>query len=94
MNTQTNDQRDHDLWKQAKKRVSFRRHFAAYLIVNGFLWCLWLFSGARMHSGFPWPLFPMLGWGIGIAFAYYDAFLNPGNDAVSREYEKLKNQSR
>lgn len=94
MNTQPTDQRDQDLWKQAKKRVSFRRHLAAYVIVNSFLWCMWFFTGAETDHGFPWPVFPMLGWGIGLAFDYYGAYHSPGNDAVSREYEKLKNKSR
>jgi hypothetical protein len=27
------------------------------------LWVIWLITGA----GYPWPVWPMLGWGIGVA---------------------------
>jgi hypothetical protein len=80
------------LWQQAKKRVDFRRHLATYIIVNGFLWALWFFTG-RKHAGgnFPWPIWPTLGWGIGLAFNFYSAYFN-NISAVEREYEKLKNK--
>ncbi|HEX3200787.1 MAG TPA: DUF1707 domain-containing protein [Actinomycetes bacterium] len=34
-----------------------------YLAVIALLWLIWLVSGA----GYPWPVWPMLGWGIGVA---------------------------
>jgi hypothetical protein len=33
-----------------------------YLLVIGLLWLVWLVSGA----GYPWPVWPMLGWGVGV----------------------------
>ncbi len=87
-------EREKELWKQAKRRVGFRRHLAAYIIVNSFLWAMWLFTEPRMEDKVPWPIFPMLGWGIGLAFDYYGAYMSNGSDAVEREYEKLKNKSR
>ena len=34
-----------------------------YLAVMALLWLIWLLAGA----GYPWPVWPMLGWGIGVA---------------------------
>ena len=34
-----------------------------YLAVMALLWLVWLVTGA----GYPWPIWPMLGWGIGVA---------------------------
>ena len=34
-----------------------------YLVVIALLWLIWLVTGA----GYPWPIWPMLGWGIGVA---------------------------
>jgi hypothetical protein len=34
-----------------------------YLAVMALLWLIWLATGA----GYPWPVWPMLGWGIGVA---------------------------
>ena len=33
------------------------------LAVMALLWLIWLVTGA----GYPWPVWPMLGWGIGVA---------------------------
>jgi Domain of unknown function (DUF1707)/2TM domain len=34
-----------------------------YLAVIALLWVIWLVTGA----GYPWPVWPMLGWGVGVA---------------------------
>jgi Domain of unknown function (DUF1707)/2TM domain len=34
-----------------------------YLAVMALLWLIWLVTGA----GYPWPIWPMLGWGMGVA---------------------------
>lgn len=82
-------QRDRRLWRVAKKRVAFRRHFFAYLIVNSFLWLLWFWqTGGRSYAN-PWPLWVTFGWGIGVAFNYYDAFHGRGSQAIEKEYDKL-----
>lgn len=87
-----NDPKDELLWKQARRRVAFKRQLAAYIIVNSFFWALFFFSGTdKVYSGkIPWPIWPMLGWGIGIAFSYYKAYMADEPNAVEKEYEKLK----
>jgi Domain of unknown function (DUF1707)/2TM domain len=61
-----------DLPSPAPSRVPDRRptgrprldpQARTYLAVMALLWLIWLLTGA----GYPWPVWPMLGWGIGIA---------------------------
>ncbi|RYZ18663.1 MAG: 2TM domain-containing protein, partial [Chitinophagaceae bacterium] len=48
--------------------------------------------GARSYgAGVPWPVWPTLGWGIGIAAQWFGAF-GPGSnhaDPAESEYQKL-----
>jgi hypothetical protein len=84
-------EKDRELWRIAKKRVGFKRHFATYLIINTMFWFLWYFTEREVKDNdFPWPVWPMLGWGIGLAFNYLEAYVFVKRDAVEREYEKLK----
>lgn len=86
-------EKDQELWRLAKRRVSFKKHLATYLIVNLFFWCIWWFSGERdEEGGFPWPAWSMLGWGIGVAFEFVSVYLSNKTDSVEREYEKLKKE--
>jgi hypothetical protein len=83
-------EREKELWKLAKKRVAFKRHFATYLVINGMFWALWYFTDHKDESaGVPWPIFPMLGWGIGILFGFLNAYVFTNRDSVEREYERL-----
>ena len=84
-------ERDPRLWKMAKKRAGFKSHFINYLIVNAFLWAVWWFTGSNDGDpGWPWPLWPTLGWGVAIVFHYFDAYIYPEANSAEREYEKLK----
>ena len=85
--------KDPQLWYIAQRRASFKYHLATYIIVNIFFWILWYFSGRHSsHEGWPWPIWPMLGWGIGLFFHYLGAYVFPKENSVEREYEKLKKQ--
>ena len=87
-------EKDRELWKLAKKRVGFKRHLGTYIIVNSFLWAIWFLTDHKHddeeNGGFPWPIFPMLGWGIGIMFSFLNAYVFTKYDSVEKEYEKLK----
>lgn len=97
---QTTQERDEFLWKQAKKRVGFKMHLRSYLIVNAGLWLIyllsdgWTLSNANFRGAhFPWPLFAMIGWGIGLVSHYLSAYsTNNERSQVEREYEKLRQQ--
>ncbi len=86
-------EKERELWKIAKKRVGFKRHLATYIVINAFFWFLWFFTDHNdTHAGVPWPIFPMLGWGIGVMFSYLGAYVFTKHDSVEKEYEKLKGQ--
>lgn len=88
--------KDPELWEIAQKRAKFKRHFITYLIVNVFLWAMWYLNygnfGEPRENDYPWPIWPTLGWGIGIAFQYADAYMFPKSNTVETEYEKLKRE--
>ncbi|HZA71962.1 MAG TPA: DUF1707 domain-containing protein [Propionibacteriaceae bacterium] len=39
-----------------------RFHLVSYVVVLAGLWLIWALTGA----GYPWPIWPMLGWGLGL----------------------------
>jgi hypothetical protein len=91
------ENKDEKLWAIAQKRADFKKKLFTYLIVNGFLWLIWLFTNQNNsgnYSNIPWPIWPTLGWGIGIAFQYFDAYNKAGNSLADKEYEKLKNNAK
>jgi hypothetical protein len=93
--------RDPYLWKQAKARVGFRMHLRTYLIINSTLWIIWAVTSVAFRSPshwgfiFPWPIFPTLGWGIGLASHYFGVYRGGSEkDMIEREYQKLTSQQR
>jgi len=64
----TDEMSEEQIYEEAKKRVEekkgFRIHAIAYIAVNAFLALIWWLTGA----GFPWFVFPLGGWGIGLLF--------------------------
>jgi hypothetical protein len=90
--------KDPQLWHLAHKRASFKKHLATYIVMNLFFWILWYFTkhenkGADV-TGVPWPVWPGIGWGIGIVFHFIGAYVATGDNSVEREYDKLKNQNK
>jgi hypothetical protein len=72
---------------QIQKRTEFRTHAVAYVLVNSFLVVMWAVTG----SGLFWPIFPILGWGIGVAFHAWDVYRQPPTEArIRREMERLR----
>jgi hypothetical protein len=89
------ENRDEHLWRIAKKRASFKKQLASYIIINSFLWALWFFTTGAYDSEYnliPWPIWSTLGWGIGLAFSYYGAYMDNRENDTLREYQKLKDK--
>jgi hypothetical protein len=89
---------DQELRKIAIRRVREKRelymHFASYLVVNTALVTIWAITGA----GYPWFVWPLVGWGVGIAFHAFAVFFRvdpiPGGprdeSAIAREIGRLR----
>lgn len=88
------EERDRQLWRIAQKRAKFKKHLASYIIVNGFLWAMWYITDGRENENIieAWPIWCTLGWGIGIAFSYYDAYHDSKEEATMKEFQKLKDR--
>ena len=61
-------------------------HAAIYLVVNALIVVVWASSGA----GYFWPIWAMLGWGIGLAFHGWSVYLQKriSEDEIRREMER------
>jgi hypothetical protein len=79
---------DAQLHEQARKRVEFKVHLITYCIVIGALWMIWFFTG----SNYPWPVWPMAAWGIGLIFHFMFEYKPAKFLSEEEEFEKLKNK--
>jgi hypothetical protein len=72
--------------KRLKDKRDFKSHVATYLIVNALLVVIWAVSG----QGYFWPIWPILGWGIGLALNAWTAYFQKpiSEDDISREMER------
>lgn len=88
--------KDPMLWSLARRRASFKRHLTTYLVINAFFWILWFILGRKTYGtdGVPWPVWPMLGWGIGLAFHFFGAYVNNEHRSIEKEYQKLQNKNK
>ncbi len=86
--------RDERLWQLARKRANFKRSLLSYIVINAFLWAIWWFTSGRYSGwgGIPWPLWVMLGWGIGIVMQYINAYGGNKQDLAEREYNSLQQE--
>jgi hypothetical protein len=75
MVTDTRDQTARDrAVTRLKKRRDFRGHLLVYLLVNTFIVVIWAVTDAH---GFFWPVFPIVGWGIGVVMNAWDVYWRP-----------------
>lgn len=79
--------------RRLKDRTALMYHIAAYVIVNIFLVFVWALSGA----GYPWFLWCLAPWGVGLAFHVFAYFIGDRNDSakqrmIQKEMEKLQQE--
>ncbi len=75
---------------QLRRKRALQAHLLAYVTVNVFLGGIWWATGA----GFYWPMFPLLGWGIGLAFHIWDVY-SPSvmsEERIQREMRRLSHR--
>ena len=86
---------DKELYELAAKRVKDKKdflvHLSVYIVVNIALIIIWALTGA----GFPWFVFPLAGWGIGVIFHFLGVFVFDRGTKwerreIEKEYQRLK----
>ncbi len=91
------DTSEADLRRRVKERVQARIalgiHIALYVLVNLGLIAIWAASGAH----YPWFMWPVFGWGVGIVAHVITYFYGPGSPgedrAVARELRRLQTRT-
>jgi hypothetical protein len=73
----------------AEARRGFRIHAAVYALVNTGLITLNALLWAFADVNFPWAIFPLVCWGIGLAFHYYYGYRHPDITIRNRQ-EKIE----
>jgi hypothetical protein len=87
----TKDERRRRAHAVAEARYRFRWHLGIYVAVNAVLVGIWSLT----TSDFPWPLLPIVFWGIGLTSHYVSAYRRPGwiereTDRILADEEKRK----
>lgn len=72
-----------------KKKRDFRTHLVVYVLVNAFLVLIWAMT---TPDGVFWPVFPMVGWGIGVVMNAWDVYFADefSEETIQREIERLQ----
>jgi hypothetical protein len=74
-----------------RKRRALRGHARSFFVVNGFIFLLWLTLAASVGVWFPWFVFPLLGWGMGMTMHAlgYRSWVNEHAGELRRARERL-----
>lgn len=74
--------------RQLKKRRDFKIHLLIYIMVNAFLTVIWFANSGAFY----WPIFLIVGWGIGIVANAWDAYSNdvPTEAQISRQMDRMR----
>ncbi len=86
---------EEEIYRKAREKVEEKKgfyvHFIVYILVNILLIIIWAVTGA----GFPWFIFPLGGWGIGVLFHFLGVFVFSRQTSwekreIEKEVERLK----
>lgn len=74
--------------RRLKKRRDFFTHLLVYVLVNVFLVAIW---AATSSGGFFWPIFPIVGWGIGVVMNAWDVWRPEefSDEQIAREIQRM-----
>lgn len=70
--------------ERVRAKKGFYSHLAVYILVNLMLVAIWFFTGAQYF----WPMWVMLGWGIGLIINGVAVFSKRDSGWEMREIEK------
>lgn len=83
-----------ELYRHAQQRVRTRKKFYSHVITWVVMSVFFILLNLATTEYF-WAIFPILGWGIGVAFHGIQVFTNEWEDAeIDREYERLRKKRR
>jgi hypothetical protein len=84
--TPARDVREDDLRAAAirslRRKHAFKIHLLVYVLVNALLIAIWVAGGVTSGVWYPWWIFPLFGWGIGVAIQGWSAY---GGGGMSEE---------
>jgi hypothetical protein len=77
--------------RRVRQKLELWWHLGSYVIVNLFLVIVWAITG----RGYPWFVWVMIGWGIGVAFHLMQYFMTVREEPrrermIQREMERLQ----
>lgn len=78
-----NDRRLEKARKKVKTKKEFYEHLTVYIVMSAFFFLI----NAVTAFGNWWFHWPILGWGLGVMFHYFDVFGLPGVGTMSQEWE-------
>jgi len=82
----------YDKYKEAKKRVKSKKEFYEHLTVFAVMSVFFFLLNALTAFGSWWFYWPILGWGLGVLFHYFEVFGFPGIPDMSKEWEEREIQ--
>ena len=74
----------------AESRRGWKIHAAVYAVVMTGLIVVNALLIALTDADFPWVIFPLLGWGIGLTFHYIYGYRRAGSEIRARQAEVEK----
>jgi len=71
---------------RVRAKRDFRNHLGVYLIINTLLVVIWAATG----GGYFWPIWPIAGWGVGLAFHAWSAYFEKpiSEEEILREMDR------
>jgi len=89
---------EEQIYEEARKRVEAKQgffiHLTVYIVINIMLVLIWAFLAGR---GFPWFVFPLGGWGIGLLCHFLLVFVFGGKSdrgAIEKEAERIRREQK
>jgi hypothetical protein len=82
--------------RRIKARRDFRGHLLVYVAVNILLILIWLTTAVKAGAWYPWFVFPLAGWGIGVAAHAWAVYGSPSRpitqEAIADEIERMRRE--
>lgn len=81
--------------QRVKAKVAFYWHLASYVLVNGLLIVIYLITGPLPgFYTYPWFVWPMAGWGIGLMFNFLAVFVFGGTRSDEMRRRMIEDELR